>query len=177
MKSLILIFGLAFGLNFLNSSDVKELPAYNPQLKLAIEADCTCTGTFCSASTNCQNGGTCSCTCGVFTCSCTSCSKPPKHEASVRDSKKTFDSSPVSVSSEQYANIVKLANILKTDSSKDATQAVELISEMIVDLNEKKYENYHEKAFVMVNTLKSLSKETRSQVNNFLESVGESDRI
>ncbi len=179
MKSIILISSLLLSAGFFGNvnKSTSELPKYNPKLELVLVDDCHCNGTFCSAAGNCQNGGTCSCSCGVFSCTCTSCTAPPKDEVSIDKSIKYFDSSPVSVSEEQYANIEKVAEILKIDGSPKATEAYNKLSEMIENLNATKYQEYRKCADTLVSTLKVLSQETRDKINNFIASKGSDDKI
>ncbi len=181
MKKLIFSCFLALGLCSLTGNSIGEVPdfpKYNPKLYLDVMCPtCSFQGTFSSASTCCQNGGTCSCTCGAFTASCTSCSAPPKNETSIQKVKESNEFTLVSISEEQYANILMLAEILKSDKTSNGIKSYSYLSEMMTNLNEAKYSEYHKNANSFVTTLGYLSEKTKTKVNRLMENVGTDFRI
>ncbi len=157
--------------------DLPALPAYTADLDLLF-GECSCQSFFVSCYKNCD-GSNCTCSCTLFSCTCTRCSQLEYMETGVEHNQfHDFAEVPrVSISAEQYTNFEQLARLLRESQSEIGNEAYLSIVVMLQDLKEKNYIHYHTQALIFVEQLSQLPESTKAKINTFLDSKGASFRV
>jgi hypothetical protein len=153
-------FSLAFMLIglFASANTNGEFPKYSSVLYL--EEACSCSGMFSS----CSGSGSCSCSCGYFSCTCTANEDKLKNAIAVN----------ISISEDQYGNIIKLADEL-TKLKMD--KAVTYLKESIEFLKDKDAINFEVKRKDFFNELSNMSNKKKNKLNKFFANIGAEERV
>lgn len=150
---------LTLGTSMKTSVSDAKWPEYNAALDISrdLGGGCGCSGVFTSCIKTCS-AGDCNCTCGWFSCVCSSCEQQVE-----------ANNGPVSISKEQYANVTILGRILEKSPDLASQDAFQSLAKMISLLTERNYARYHKEAVKFEKTLlKELPGHVKSEISSSL---------
>lgn len=152
---------IAVFLAFSFSVNAKETPFPEYSKKMTIVASCACNGLFSS----CVGKGSCVCSCGFFSCSCSS---------DKQDTQKQVSNKPISISEKQFKNIELLADKLDEIGASKARVYLANIVESVRDSDMEKLQKSRAKYLKELEMLDMVSK---SKINQFFRSIGAVEQI
>jgi hypothetical protein len=150
-NTLFLLFFAFFGLSTLRAQE-----------GVGPGGSCECSSFFCSAKKTCSvQGYSCDCTCTVFVCNCSDCSKGHRPTAS-----------SVSISAEQLKNRRDFIQLLNGLGDATASRTAQYLNNSYNALENQDYDTYFEQGRLAETEVAKLGADKKQTLNNWMAAKG-----